>query len=42
MVFEMDFLKGSNLSEVIRKGEGEESFIGKKLYKLLIRGLIRV
>ena len=38
----MDYIKGKNLSEIIRKGEGKKAMIGKKLYSLLIRALIRV
>jgi hypothetical protein len=42
MVFEMSFIKGKNLSEIVRKGEGSRALIGKKLSKLLLRALIRV
>ncbi len=42
MVFYMDYIKGKNLSEIIRKGEGKKAFIGKKLYLLLIRAIIKV
>ena len=38
----MDYVEGSNLSKVIRKGEGKKSIVGKRLYVLLIRAMIRV
>jgi hypothetical protein len=38
----MDYVNGTNLSEIIWKGDGKSSMIGKWLFKLLIWALIRV
>lgn len=42
LIFEMNYVQGKNLSEIIRKGEGGVQVTGKKLFKILIRAITRL